>query len=335
LNTVVYYPHIFPSPDWLKLAAICWNKVYRLVPANWSYDPVDDPKGVNKLDQELGGILLPINAQEIALVEAQNNPDEGINKCFINWVEANQERLLQERMPLSHHQLWTTPFYVEKVTREVYDFLRQQGFQADGSFLYLPDYIANYYLSLCAAKVAQIAKCDSVTNEQKFTDIVFASSPLVAEVETAVIKAYLPEDLSSLEPSRIKDLRENLSVEKLKFQAEIQSLVDKYGKVSSVGELETVKRQIIAIATQQVDDVKKTFKRSKLKLALNTFSLSLTPPALVASVASMLGLGIVAPVAIATALSLFAAGALIDWNEAKSTKEDSPWSYIFNVEKMK
>jgi hypothetical protein len=201
-------------------------------------------------------------------------------------------------------------------------------------YLFLPDYIAHYYLSLCAAKVAQMYKSDAVTDEQKFTDIIFASSPLSGDVATAVVQAYLPQNLMILEPARIKDLRANLRVEKLKFQAEIQSLVDKYGKVSSVREFETVKRDIIAIATQQIEVVKKTFHRSNQRLVLKAFTISLTPPALAASVASLLGLGIVAPIAIAGALSLFAAGTFIDWNEAKATKEDSPWSYILNIENM-
>ena len=336
MNTVIYYPHIFPSPDWLKLAAICWNKVYRFVPTNWSYHPVDDPEAVNKLDQELGGILHSLNTPEIAELRDPDFQLKEVNERFLNWVRANQGRLIRETTHQSHNpQQSLLPFYVGKVNPEVYRFLRQQGFRQEGPLLYLPDYIAYYYLSLCASKAAQLYKSDSVTDEQKFTDIIFASSPLVAAVQTAIVQAYLPENLIILEPSRIKDLRSSLSVEKLKFQTEIQSLIDKYGKVSSVGELETVKRDIIEIATKQIEDVKKTFKRSNQMLVLKTFNISLAPPALAASVASLLGLAIIPPLAIAGVISLFAAGAYIDYIGSKEKVSDSPWSYILNVEKMK
>jgi hypothetical protein len=127
LNTVVYYPHIFPSPDWLKLAPICWNKVYTLVPANWSYDPVDDPEEVLKLDQELGGILLPLNTQLMAsTIEHGIQELEELNTRFMRWVEANPEQLYQEKMRQPYNpQPRKVPLYVGKVTGEVYHFLMQ------------------------------------------------------------------------------------------------------------------------------------------------------------------------------------------------------------------
>src|SRR6266487_1507622 len=89
LNTVVYYPHISPSPDWLKLAALCWNRVYRLVPEDWGDHFVDDLE-IDKLDRELGGILRSINARGMA--------SSGLEEKFINWVEKHKEKLKNEKL---------------------------------------------------------------------------------------------------------------------------------------------------------------------------------------------------------------------------------------------
>jgi hypothetical protein len=323
MNTVLYYPHIFPSPDWLKLAALCWNHVYRFVPANWSYDSHHDELAVNELNRELGGILRDVQPETMA--SFVDNP-------FINWVETHKTKLEYERQYQYHKD--EIHFYSSKISNRVQRYFYQEGFRREGPYVLLPEYIAHYYLSLCASEAVKHLGSDAATNEQKFTDIIFDTSPLYGEVATAVLKAYLPENLITLDPKRIKDLRSGINAEKLKYQAEILSLVDKYSKVSSADELEFVKMQIIEIATQEVEQVKESFKRSNQKIVLQAFSISLAPPALAASIASMLGIAIIAPVAIVGALSLFTAGKIIEWNEAKAAKSDSPWSYVLNLAQM-
>ena len=325
MNTVIYYPRIFPSPDWLKLAALCWDQVYRLVPSDWSYNPrIDDPQEVNELDRKLGGILRPFDTNLVVSPE--------LDRRFIKWFKIYRANIEYEKQYRLYER--EVPFYLRKVSERVQALLKDEGYRTEDGLIYPPAYIAQYYLSLCASYAVQRLRCDAVTNEQKFTDIIFDSSPFYQQVATAVLQAYLPENLVTLRPERIRELRESKGKEMLKYQAAIQSLVDEYGKVASVGEYETVKRRIIAIATDEVEKIKQNFQHSNQRLVLKSFSVSLTPPALAASIASLLHIGIIAPVGIAAALSVFAVSILIDWNEAKSAKSDSPWSYVLNVAQM-
>ncbi len=50
---------------------------------------------------------------------------------------------------------------------------------------------------------------------------------------------------------------------------------------------------------------------------MQSLGVTLTPPALASSIASVLGIGIFAPAGIATALSIFAAKTFLDWDKAK------------------
>ena len=40
MNTVVYYPYVHPPAEWLRVAALCWDKVYELTGPRIPEDPV-------------------------------------------------------------------------------------------------------------------------------------------------------------------------------------------------------------------------------------------------------------------------------------------------------
>jgi hypothetical protein len=53
MNTVVVYPYIVPDGNWLRLAALCWDKVYRLT----SRKAPSDPEELQELNSGLGGLV--------------------------------------------------------------------------------------------------------------------------------------------------------------------------------------------------------------------------------------------------------------------------------------
>ena len=98
--------------------------------------------------------------------------------------------------------------------------------------------------------------------------------------------------------------------------------------------LQKVKDRIIELAKERVEETKKTYERAKLEMIIKTFGVSIAPPAIVASVASALGIGLFAPGGIAAAFSIFAAGKLIEWDQARSERNKSPWSYVLDSAKI-
>ena len=82
MNTVVYYPHIYPTAEWLKLAALCWDQVYRLVPRRGP----GDPKSIRELNSVLGNVLQPAYPADIGASPA-------LRDQFNNWLTARAEQL--------------------------------------------------------------------------------------------------------------------------------------------------------------------------------------------------------------------------------------------------
>jgi hypothetical protein len=199
---------------------------------------------------------------------------------------------------------------------------------------YMPEDVALHYLSLCASKAAQAAKRDVVTDRRNFIDAIVNSVPeLHGQVAEAVLSTYVPKDLSRLDPVRIADCRAALSIERLKYQQEIQSLVDQFSNVVSEDSYTTLRQELIEIAHERISGTKKAYRASRLDLATKTLSISLTPPAVATAAASALDIGAIAPAGLGVLLSLFAVGTFIQWSGARAERRQEPWTYVLAVSK--
>jgi hypothetical protein len=206
--------------------------------------------------------------------------------------------------------------------------------QPYSSIVYMPKDVALHYLSLCASKASMDGKRDLATESEKFTGVVLNDVPaLRSNIITTILEAYLPENFNSLAAERIAEIRSEFATQRLKYESAVQSLCNEFADIASEGELGKLNDRIIEIAKERIEDTKNTYKRANLQLALQSLGISLTPPALVGSIASVLGIGIFAPAGIAAALSAFAAKTFLDWHQAKDERNKSPWSYILNVAK--
>ena len=359
MNTVVYYPHIWPSPAWLRLASLCWERVVLLGITNDGYSLAAPPE-IADLDEVLGGVLdTSTTVAEIV--------DEELTERFKRWVEPRaailRDQLSPERQDLFgvYDQKFMSARPGEAAIR---DWLVEQGlasieepqdrerygydqewdvftsevgvshFVAD-TIVYLPKDIALHYMSLVAAKAADLGDRDLAADEQIFADTVFSDLRGVrGSVATSTMRAYLPRDFDRIEPRRLAELRAELASSRIRYQAEIQETVAKLGSVSSEGELSAVKGLITEIAQTRVEETKRTYRRSNLALATEAFAVTLTPPALVASITSALGVSIFAPAGIAAALSLFAVRSLLEHAESRASRAQNPWSYVLDVSRM-
>ena len=82
MNTVIYYPHFYPTDHWLKLASLCWDKVYTLRPP----DAPIAPASIVNLDKTVGGVLASVFVY----------PSRKLFDQFDNWIESRMERLKAE-----------------------------------------------------------------------------------------------------------------------------------------------------------------------------------------------------------------------------------------------
>lgn len=440
MNTVVYYPHIYPPPEWLRVAALCWDKVYRLTPPAWN----DDPGNIKDLNNALGGILVDLDLKKTA-------EDQEVQRQFEQWIVARGEKLktgaqrtvagslsqaLEQAGPTIvsgklansseasvedkavgdiftpiYHGKWTEGGFIDRLLKkhdliweennviearipdweketylenkipmerparatpppkpgsahEKYQELLEETWKKKRAgdsrgekefyqkaeqlrqkhlitvretqrVMHLPDDVALYYLSLCASKAALGGERDLVAGGERFTDVVFHDFKTIqGEVAAAVLQAYLPENFLTMEPERLKDFRAEFGTQRFKYEQAVQALVNEFAEVASEGQLDVLKKNVIEIAKERTEAIKRTYTNANVGIATSTLGITLTPPALVSFIASLLGVGIFAPAGIAAALSLFAARSFLDWEKARLEKTKSPWSYVLDVAKL-
>ncbi len=338
MNCVVVYPYIVPDTRWLKLAALCWDTVYRLT----SREAPPDPQEIQDLNGALGRFLEALYPEDFSAVGTD----------FKKWLVYGKGKHAPpaiSRHPDDYFAMFTDKLPVNK---SIMRFLvnndlirpRRRGSPASvlrrglgalglGDTLVRED-IALHYLSLVASKMAEKRKADLFAETSEFTDAVFYTSRVArSDVATAILTAHLPEDLPALALERIAELRSELATGRLKFQKDVQSLVDEYSAVASEGELEKVRGTIIAIAKERIEQTRRAYRLTKLSTVVKTIGVSLAPPALLTTVASALGIGLFTPASIGAALALFGAQTLSELKKAKLEKEKAAWSYVLNVER--
>ena len=358
MNTVVYYPYIYPTPEWLRIAALIWERVYLLGVRDEVGGTRAPPSEIAILDNSFGNIL------DDSITFTELVTDDLINE-FKAWVVARKDVLKRHKLsskPQELFGLYDHKFLVGshvQTEESVRDWLIEQGlakikwankkkfglhkFPSEGgysrflaeSMVYLPADIALHYLSLCAAKAAQVGNRDLVAADEPFTDIVFHRHRCItSEVASNILQAYLPKDFNTLDTELIAEFRDTFANQRLKYQSAVQMLCREFMDVASEGQLEYLIRRIQSLAEERVEETKRTYSRAKLETATKVFSLSLAPPAIVASLASMLGTGVFVPAGIVAAISLLGVKVFVALEKAKEDKAKSPWSYVLSVGDM-
>ena len=397
MNTVIYYPHLYPPAEWLRVAALCWDEVYTLRPGSAPAMPED----IARLDTALGGILRTAPVRDVQ--------DRDLFQTFRTWLEGSitdevrdrdssgewfgllppkideeLEHLLIKhglaRYGIAHETVrvprwlkgpterlrtveWTTPHKpnprsklyrkYQELTNRAYkepDQNKARAFRKEAEtfrnknmitaqrpdyYLFVPRRIAFRYISLLASKSSAIQRSDVATTTEEYAGVLFHDIRAArGHIATAIIEANLPRELTTLDPKQLAEFRSAFATSRLKYQAAIHELVGEFEKVSSEHTLGRVARQILQIANERIEETATVYRKNKVELVSRALALSMTPPALAATIASALGIGIFAPAGIAATLSLFAASTIIDRHKAKLERDRSGWSYIFDVQKL-
>ena len=87
MNTVVYYPHIWPRPEWLRLAALCWDRVHLLGTELHGYSSAA-PEEITELDGAMAILDTTTRVEDFL--------DESVADQFKRWVESREEALRQQ-----------------------------------------------------------------------------------------------------------------------------------------------------------------------------------------------------------------------------------------------
>jgi hypothetical protein len=330
MTSVIVYPYIVPDIEWLKIAALLWDKVHRI---SSEFSP-DDPEEVHKLDSAVGGLLKPEEVTSDLGYEA--------GLVFEPWLRTHYEDL-RKRGLLSRDWMNVYPDKfmdgsVELLSR--FKVIRDadkpecadvtvEHLIAHARQYRLPKVIAVHYLSVIASLIAKKEGTDLFAEERESARTAISSREnIVGQVATTTLDAYLPDDLAI---EKIVELRNATELKRLEYQAAIASIVEEIEKVSSKGELDKIARRAEDLAKARIEEAKKKYRLAKLGIITKSLGVSLAPPALAASISSLLGIGIFMPAAVGAAICLAGAELLASREKAKIERDNTKWSLIFQV----
>jgi hypothetical protein len=338
MNTVVVYPYIVPDTNWLRLAGLCWDKVYRLT----SRKAPSDPEQLQELNSGLGSLL-----------ESVYPEDFRVTTEFKTW-------LMQEKPHLSssattgHPSNYFAMFDDKLPTKEITDFLIRHkltqklgarsksgagktagGAPGKGNILVRQD-VALHYFSMAAAQIAEKKNADLFGEHQEFTlsSLFYSTRALQGNVTLKTLEAYVPQDLGKLPIPQVAELRGRLGEARLKYQSEIQSLTQQFAKVGSEGELKNLEEKITSIAKERIEATRKSYHLVNLNVAAQVIGLSFAPLGLLTWVGSALGIGVFAPASILAGVALGGAKLLIEREKGKLEKDKVGWSYALELERV-
>lgn len=197
--------------------------------------------------------------------------------------------------------------------------------------VWIPEIVALHYLSLCAAHVAEDDNRDLVASDETFTDAVFNDARAYGgRVSTATVEALLPVGLDELDAARVAELRQELRLERRSHMTDVSDFVSEFERIASVGEWQRLERDAVEQAQLAEAGVRGAARRARIDLAREAVSISLTPPAVASTIASLLGVGLFVPAGIALALSLVGAQAYLRYREGSDPSPER-WSYAVKL----
>jgi hypothetical protein len=202
------------------------------------------------------------------------------------------------------------------------------------SIVWLPEGIAAHYVSLTARDVAESSGFDLVADQRESTEVVTHEyRSMHGRIAQAVLELHMPNDIDSVEPARLREVRDELAPRRRRFSSEIASFAENIvPRLESERDVERAISDVVALAEDQIRAVDIAYKKARLDSVNTSIGISFAPPAIATLLASLLGVAVIAPAGIAVAVGFAARGIVAGRRKAGADRGASPWSYVLEVE---
>lgn len=328
----LYYPHIhFPSDAWIKLAAISWDKLGRIVPFNYS---LHDSDTVQRLQGELGFVenFTPSTRDTDSVGwMLRRFLDQYHNELIKYYSVLSQESNLsyiyskdKMALPLAK-QLTEMGFAVHRVRDRGDTRLFQLGMHPKLAFIYMEvlaeemassrrlqpvtDNIRDHVLmSECTLERLAQALLEADDGQQHLV----GSSPPSGEAERLMvaiaIQSVLPQDIANISVAKIIQLRKKHRTELTAFQTHIHEFTAKLDTIQEIDDPRAIKAHLETAYQReikpQLDDLKKCMKSLAIETVMGVLNIKVALPPLLVSSGTALHLAPISPeVAGATAVA--------------------------------
>lgn len=313
----LYYPHIaFPGDSWVKLAAIYWDKLGRIVPE--SIHPQDSDT-VQRLQGELGFI------EDFAPMRHDTGK---VGELFLEMLRRYGEQLTLQYKVLSQDTYLSYVFSDAKMAHALTDGLLDAGlavrrkvnrWHGDAQVGMHPK-LAFVYMEALAEEMALRRSLRPVTDNVRDhvamgeytlerlaqalleTDVwqthLVGASPTADEIErqmaSIALQSVLPQNIGSVPVEKIIQLRNQHRTELTAFQTHIHEFVAGLDFIQQIEDPRAIKAHLEAAYEReikpQLDDLKRCMRSLEIETVFGVFNVKVVLPPLVASAQNSLHL---------------------------------------------
>ncbi len=271
----LYFPYFhFPNDDWVKVSALYWDKMYRIVPDD--YETKRDTDVVKKLSER--------NIKRESLFISNVAPEgfyedlHDIGNQFIKLIE-NHTDVLVHHYGVEQRDQWETNeytakyssrgdtrlayIYSEKINYELSGILEKRGLGTrrsnvaqDVRWMGMHPKLANIYMSALAEKLASRTQSHPITNDainyfavagftfERLAQVMLDKTEITKKTPTEdelearlaiiALRAVMPKNITDVSIDQILELREKYSGQFGKFQDFLHSIVEQLPSLKSI-----------------------------------------------------------------------------------------------------
>jgi hypothetical protein len=337
----LYYPWIhFPNDEWVKLAALYWSQMNRIVPDDVNWDTsvlASDSEAVKALTE----------AKFIKNREAGVSADH-IHAPFVRLLEDHQSELVK-RYGIAHAETWPDDqetilraphgnpklryIYSHKISGELSEQLQQLGLGSSEDrrggrlqWVGMHPKLFQVYMAALASDMAAGGQLNTISSEPAnffaasgltyerlvqvlLEDRAFASAgPSANENEatlaTIAIRSVMPVTVATVPVEQILEIREDYAGEMDRFQSFVKKVIRDLRQLDRVTEREFVNdhldKQYTQLVKPKVDELEDKLRLKGMDVIETVLNIKLTLPAVITEGAKLAGMSTINPIVAAT-----------------------------------
>jgi hypothetical protein len=368
----LYYPFIhFKDDKWLKLAALYWDKMGRIVPE--TYELHRDSDTVKQLTGELG------------FIENFNPAEETIHlsETFRALLQTHEKKLrveydvskrggwldvpsTKEAAPPESDPKLAYVFF-ETISPDLQDAfvntsLALPNRAGDPRWIGMHPELAFVYMSALAEQMAAASQLSPATDEtldhlavtgctlerlahallSPHNVHVVGPKPTEHEIEvqmaTLAFQSVLPKNIADVPIQKIIALRKQHTAEHAAFQQHLHDIVSKMGVLQEIESQDALQAHLKVVYDNQLkpqlDEYEQRLKSLGIDTVVGAFNVHAKLPELITSAAAVAGLTVINPLLAAGGAIAFSVLPVIrdKRKEARDLVHSSPAAYLMNVE---
>jgi hypothetical protein len=330
----LYYPYThFRSPAWLKLAALYYDEISRIIPDQFAPDDSDEVKALTQ-----AGILHRLDPTGTAEAVAE----DFIDYAYAYLFDQNQRKTLFPELAASGTGFLIQPGKMAQRVRQALIDLGMTTLPEHGGDLDLDAVTGGVYMAFLARKMSAERGLPVVTHDPVFQKLIYkpiganatgssgGPDPTFA-LASLIVDAVVPENPGSIPIDSILKFREKHSDQRKAFYDEVVKLTSAIDLTENEAALNKNLKNKQSMILKKVDNLEKAFKDVKIATARNLFFASI-PSWVTGKWALSMDHG---PIVVGTA----AVGAVLSlvsgFRDIERQKRESPWSYVLSLRNLR